>query len=148
MPLVRCSAKTLAAMAGDGTLMARLAERFAVRYGHSAASSEIASWERSLPVLAHDLIDAGLGDVEVLVEYRLPQNSKRADVVLCGTHPMTGADSYVVVELKQWTSASEFDGDDPAQDRRRARHPCQGAVQVLQRLRRDGQEQHRRADLR
>lgn len=111
MPLVRCSAKTLTAMAGDGTLVARLAEQFGIRYRHSATPSEIASWERSLPVLAHDLIDAGLGDIEVLVEYRLPQSSKRADVVLCGTHPKTGADSYVVVELKQWTSASEFDGD-------------------------------------
>jgi hypothetical protein len=65
-------------------LVARLGERFGVRHGHSASSSEIASWERSLPVLAHDLIDAGLGDVEGVVEYRLPQNSKRADVVLCG----------------------------------------------------------------
>jgi hypothetical protein len=34
-------------------------------------------------VLAHDLIDAGLGDVEGVVEYQLPQNSKRANVVCC-----------------------------------------------------------------
>lgn len=111
MPLLRSSAKTLAAMAGDGSLVARLAEQFHARYQHSATTAELTSWERSLPVLADDLVQAGLGDAEVLVEYRLPQSSKRADVVLCGTHPKTGADSYVVVELKQWTSAAEVDGD-------------------------------------
>jgi hypothetical protein len=42
----------------------------------------------------------------VLVEYQLPLTSKRADVVLCGVHPRTRQPSYVVVELKQWSSAS------------------------------------------
>jgi hypothetical protein len=51
-------------------------------------------------------VQAGLDDVEVLVEYQLPLTSKRADVVLCGVHPRTGQPSYVVVELKQWSSAS------------------------------------------
>jgi uncharacterized protein len=48
------------------------------------------SWQSSLPVLAQDLSDAGLSDVEVLVEHRLPLTSKRADAVLCGVHPRTG----------------------------------------------------------
>ena len=90
--------------------MTRLAEQFRFRYLRSAGASELVSWERSLPVLAGDLVDAGLGEVEVLVEYRLPQTSMRADAVLCGTHPTTGADSYVVVELKQWTVAGAVDG--------------------------------------
>lgn len=110
MPLVRCSAKTLAAMAADGSLVTRLAEQFRFRYLYSATAPELTSWERSLPVLASDLVDAGLGDVEVLVEYRLPQTSMRADAVLCGTHPESGIDSYVVMELKQWTSAGAVDG--------------------------------------
>ena len=46
--------------------------------------------ESSLPVLMADLRDAGLGDVEVLVEHRLPLSSKRTDVILCGHHPQTG----------------------------------------------------------
>jgi hypothetical protein len=41
----------------------------------------------------------------MLVEYKLPLTSKRADVVLAGVHPRTGEDSYVVVELKQWSRA-------------------------------------------
>ncbi|MCX3064218.1 DUF2075 domain-containing protein [Streptomyces beihaiensis] len=63
-------------------------------------------------MLASALNDAGLGQVEMLLEYGLPLNSKRADAVLVGVHPKTGMPSYVVVELKQWSSA-EPDDDNP-----------------------------------
>ncbi|GAA1352604.1 DUF2075 domain-containing protein [Streptomyces beijiangensis] len=82
-------------------------------HGHKPGSSEVRSWERSIPVLASALNDAGLGHVEMLLEYGLPLTSKRADAVLAGTHPETGLPSYVVVELKQWSSA-EPDDDDPS----------------------------------
>ena len=65
------------------------------------------------PVLASALNDAGLGQVEMLLEYGLPLNSKRADAVLAGVHPETGLPSCVVVELKQWSSA-EPDDEDPS----------------------------------
>jgi len=68
-------------------------------------SPEERSWDASLPVLARDLVEAGLEQVEMLIEYRLPESSLRADVILCGVHPETGADNYLVVELKQWSSA-------------------------------------------
>jgi len=71
--------------------------------------SERRSWTRSLPVIARDLMDAGLGSIEVLLEYRLPYTSRRADVVLAGVHPRRGDDSYVVVELKQWSRARRHD---------------------------------------
>ncbi len=63
-------------------------------------------------MLAQDLIDAGLADVEVILEYQLPLTSKRADVVLAGLHPGTGEVSYVVIELKQWTSAHLWEDDE------------------------------------
>lgn len=50
--------------------------------------SERRSWRNSLPVLARDLRDVGLSQVEVLLEHRLPLSSKRADVVLAGVHPL------------------------------------------------------------
>lgn len=77
-----------------------------------ASPAEQASWRSSLPVLARDLADAGLGRVEVLVEHTLPLTSKRADVVLAGVHPKTRKPSYIVVELKQWSRATTFE-DDP-----------------------------------
>ena len=92
--------------------MPALAEQFIYDIGYRPGVSETRSWERSLPVLAADLRDAGLGSVEVLVEHRLPLASKRADAVLCGVHPRTGEPSFVVVELKQWTQALA-DPEDP-----------------------------------
>lgn len=89
-----------------------LAEQMAIRTGRSAGASERRSWERSLPALTADLLDAGLGGVEMLVEYQLPLTSKRADVVLAGVHPQTGKPSYVVVELKQWSAAQQFEDSD------------------------------------
>ncbi|MBA3411255.1 MAG: hypothetical protein H0U15_10580 [Geodermatophilaceae bacterium] len=89
-----------------------LSEQYRHRLGRAAPPSESRSWERSLDVLSADLMEAGLGDVEALVEYQLPLTSKRADVVLAGVHPKHGTPSYVVVELKQWTRANLLDGTD------------------------------------
>lgn len=46
----------------------------------------------------------------MLVEYQLPLTSKRADAVLVGVDH-SGADRYVVVELKQWSQADLYEGD-------------------------------------
>jgi DUF2075 family protein len=54
-------------------------------------------------------MEAGLGNVEMLIEYQLPLSSKRADVVLAGVDRRTGGDAYVVVELKQWSQAELYE---------------------------------------
>ncbi|AGP55003.1 hypothetical protein M271_17205 [Streptomyces rapamycinicus NRRL 5491] len=76
------------------------------------SDGERRSWENSLPALAEVLCDAGLDDVEVLIEHQLPLTSLRADVVLAGSHPTTGRPSYVIVELKQWSEARLVPGAD------------------------------------
>ncbi|MFD8422127.1 DNA/RNA helicase domain-containing protein [Streptomyces sp. NPDC059466] len=111
--LFRDSATAVAAECHSGALFFRLTEQFVHVHGHKPSSSEVRSWERSIPVLASALNDAGLGQVEMLLEYGMPLNSKRADAVLAGVHPKTGLPSYVIVELKQWSSA-EPDDDDPS----------------------------------
>jgi DUF2075 family protein len=73
------------------------------------SESEQRSWQRSLPVLAQDLMEAGLGNVEMMIEYQLPLTSRRADVVLAGVDRRTGGDAYVVVELKQWSRAELYE---------------------------------------
>ncbi|WP_250442937.1 DUF2075 domain-containing protein [Actinotalea sp. C106] len=90
----------------------RLAEHFVSNGMGRPGPGERRSWRNSLPVLAQDLRDAGLGGVEVIPEHRLPLSSKRADVVLAGVHPKTGAPSYVVVELKQWSTAHRWQGSE------------------------------------
>lgn len=112
MPLYRASVGRLRSEIENGTLVPTLTEQFRHQVGHSPAPGEVRSWERSLQVLSADLAESGLEQVEALVEYQLPMTSKRADVVLCGTHPRTGAPSYVIVELKQWSRALLLDGSD------------------------------------
>ncbi len=89
-----------------------IAEQMTIRTGHRPSPGERRSWERSIPALRADLVSVGLGEVEMLIEYQLPLTSKRADVVLAGRHPETGSPSYLVVELKQWSSASRFEDSD------------------------------------
>jgi hypothetical protein len=103
--LLRTTPTILLGMTSDS-----IAERLLAGMLRGVSPAEQNSWGRSLPVLAADLADAGLGQVEMLVEYHLPLTSQRADVVLCGTHPRTGQPSYVVVELKQWSAARSFEG--------------------------------------
>ncbi|MFD0559871.1 DNA/RNA helicase domain-containing protein [Stackebrandtia endophytica] len=87
-------------------------ERFFFHHRQHPSDSEVRSWMRSFPALARDLVDAGRGHVEMQFEYEMPRNSKRADVLLSGVHPQTGADSHVVVELKQWGEAMVVDHSD------------------------------------
>lgn len=110
MALIRRSAATLATLPA-ASLIESMMERMLSATGHGASPGEQRSWGRSLPVLAQDLADAGLGRVEVLVEHHLPLTSKRVDAVLAGRHPRTGQASYVLVELKQWSAAELFEGD-------------------------------------
>src|SRR5258708_22553172 len=88
-------------------------ERTLYGHGPKPSAGEARAWARSIPVLCHDLVEAGLGDVEVLLEHRLPLSSRRVDAILAGEHPVTGAPSYLVVELKQWSAADLYE-DDPA----------------------------------
>ena len=101
MFLVRGSVTALAAQVVANRLVPRLTEQFRFRFGYNPSQSEMRSWDRSIPALLDQLAGAGLGEVEVLLEYQLPLTSKRADVVLVGEHPH-GGPSCVVVENKQW----------------------------------------------
>jgi hypothetical protein len=113
LALFRRSAAHLAALADQGSIAEQMFQQSLYGLGPSPSPSERRAWERSIPVLAHDLVDAGLGSVEVLLEHRLPLSSRRVDAILAGCHPVTGDPSYVIVELKQWSSADLYE-DDPS----------------------------------
>jgi uncharacterized protein len=112
LALVRRSASSLAAVANNGSVAELIFEQMLYEHAGGAAPSERRAWDRSVPVLANDLVEAGLGNVEVLLEHRLPLSSRRVDAIIAGQHPSTGAPSYVVIELKQWSGADLFE-DDP-----------------------------------
>jgi hypothetical protein len=75
--------------------------QFSFSYGYRPSNSEQQSWAASLPILAQDLVDADLGDVEMLVEYQLPLTSLRADVV-----PAGGIQSVRQSPSSSWSSNS------------------------------------------
>ena len=50
--LFRASAKTVAVMALDGSLFLHLTDQFVHMHGYRPGTSEVRSWERSVPVLA------------------------------------------------------------------------------------------------
>ncbi|WP_433112531.1 DNA/RNA helicase domain-containing protein [Micromonospora sp. CA-246542] len=129
MSAFRTSADGLLRLVGSGTLADRIVEQI----GRNVSPAERRSWSRSLEVLGQDLADAGLGQVEMLVEYQLPLTSKRVDVVLAGVDPRTSDDSYVVVELKQWSYAESYEGSDTLVAIEHARGPrLHPGVQVEQ----------------
>lgn len=105
--VVRYSVRALDELVrSDFSVVERALEQLLLAQGLAVpGESEHRSWRHSLPALARDLADAGLSQVEVLLELKMPLTSKRADVVLAGRHPRTGAPSFVVVELKQWSRA-------------------------------------------
>ncbi|MGG2458707.1 DNA/RNA helicase domain-containing protein [Streptomyces sp. RGM 3693] len=111
--LFRESVERVAARNVEGMLEEQLAEQFVHVHGYRPGDSEVRSWRRSIPALTGALLDAGLDQVEMLIEYGLPLTSKRADVVLAGVHPDTQEPSYVVVELKQWSEAYPDEDDEP-----------------------------------
>ena len=112
MTLIRRSAAGLAELASKGSVAELMFAEMLREYQARPSPAEARSWERSIPVLARDLVEAGLDNVEVLLEHRLPLCSRRVDAVLAGRHPVTGEASYVVIELKQWSGAELYE-DEP-----------------------------------
>lgn len=109
MTLLRTTADHVVGIADPNSLVEQLLEAMLHKNGYRAGQAEQMSWRRSLPAFARTLADAGLGSVDMLIEYQMPLTSQRADVVLAGRHPKTGAPSFVVVELKQWSSAYAYE---------------------------------------
>ena len=109
---LRVSAASLVGSVMERQIAGIIADHLRATTGRSPSESERKSWRRSLPILAHDLVEAGLGQIEMLIEYQLPLTSKRADVVLAGVDRRTGGDAYVVVELKQWSQAELYEDNE------------------------------------
>ncbi|GAA4635872.1 DUF2075 domain-containing protein [Actinoallomurus vinaceus] len=101
--LYQATARELAQLIPTGNLREVLAERFVAMLGEAPHRSEVASWVNSIPTVVEVLLEAGLGDVQVLVELKTPITDVRMDMVLVGSSPEDGEMSVVVVENKQWS---------------------------------------------
>jgi len=108
--LLRESAKRIKEMAISKTLVEKLSAQMLFQMGNSPSPAEKRSWENSLIEISEVLIQCGLGEVNLLVEYQLPYSSKRIDVIALGSDPKTQKPTVLVIELKQWTNASLIEG--------------------------------------
>ncbi|WP_115685603.1 DUF2075 domain-containing protein [Corynebacterium senegalense] len=100
------------AVVDSESLVNRMLSNLLEEHRQIVGPSEQQSWRNSLPVLAEDIAAAGLEGIDVFLEYGLPLTSQRVDAVLAGTNPRTGDPSFVVVELKQWSSAKSYEDDE------------------------------------
>lgn len=68
--------------------------------------AEVASWRTSMQYMKNILATGDIpDDAGVAIEYTIPQTSKRIDFILTGRNP-GNIDTAVIVELKQWETAS------------------------------------------
>jgi uncharacterized protein len=93
-------------MIGDEILSA-----FEKIVGHSTGIAERRSWENSMQYMRHILDDPEIpDDAGVAIEYTLPLTRKRVDFILTGTDD-AGAETAILIELKQWSEATITDKD-------------------------------------
>ncbi len=93
----------------EAQLSTLMAEQMRRQMYRSPSTAERRSWDRSVPELVSVLREAGLHQTQLLLEYPMPFSSKRADAVVAGVSRQTGEPAYLVVELKQWSTADVFE---------------------------------------
>ncbi|MFF2381595.1 DUF2075 domain-containing protein [Streptomyces sp. NPDC058108] len=116
MLLLRLSAQGLLALNSRRRMVPHLAARWKHFRKTDASLSERTAWAESLVELAKDLIAAGRGNVEMIVECGAtvdepenPSDQRLIDVVLAGHHPETHRPSFQLVELKRWSTVTRVE---------------------------------------
>ncbi|MFE9169001.1 DUF2075 domain-containing protein [Streptomyces kebangsaanensis] len=97
-------------------MVPHLAARWRHFRGADASLSERSAWAESLVHLAGDLVAAGRGNVEMIVECAAtldeadrPGDPRLIDVVLVGHHPEESVLSVQLVELKRWSMVTRVE---------------------------------------
>ncbi|MFJ6015323.1 DUF2075 domain-containing protein [Streptomyces sp. NPDC092952] len=116
MLLLKLSARDLLALNARRRMVPHLAARWRHFRGADASLSERSAWAESLVSLANDLVAAGRGNVEMIVECAVTVDEggrsdtpRLVDVVLVGRHPDAGGPSVQLVELKRWSTVTRVE---------------------------------------
>jgi uncharacterized protein len=96
----------------DSTFIRSLRNNFKFIYGKYPSPSEENSWLVSLPQIIDVLQIADIGEYPILLEYRLPFDDERCDVLLLGFE--NNKTHIMVIELKQWSNISMISGNSEA----------------------------------
>lgn len=83
-------------------------------FGYNPSEGEVNSWQNSLRAISGVFQYSRLIDQAIILEYQLPNTSKRLDCMVCGKD---GAftDNAVIIELKQWEKCTESPGENEVQ---------------------------------
>lgn len=92
------------AFVASGEFPDRVERGFERAYAQAASPQEIRAWHGSLPGTIEALSGHLDQDTHLVLEYRLPFNGQRADLVVIGRN--AGLPCAHVVELKQWQESS------------------------------------------
>ncbi|MGW7402172.1 DUF2075 domain-containing protein [Streptomyces sp. NPDC054833] len=116
MLLLKLAAQDLLTLDSRHRMVPHLAARWKYFRGKDASDSERSAWAESLVSLANDLVAAGRGNVEMIVECAATlDESERSgdprliDVVLVGQHPKEHQLSVQLVELKRWSTVTRVE---------------------------------------
>jgi DUF2075 family protein len=90
--------------ARSGTLPRHVIEGFRSAYDRDPGAGEVETWRHSLPVVLDSAANAIPGQCQVLIEYGLPFNDQRIDLLFIGG--CDGRPAAHVVELKNWGESS------------------------------------------
>lgn len=72
---------------------------------------EFSAWQNSMQFMRNIVDDKEIDDdVQIAIEYNIPQTSKRVDFIIIGSDSRE-KDNIVIVELKQWSKAEVVDDD-------------------------------------
>lgn len=93
--------KSLNSIISDGSFVSQLTSNFKNAYSRIPSQSEIRSWEFSIPEFVNLLMAHDLSEFHIIIEYRLPFDGERCDVILLGKY--NDRIKAIVIELKQWS---------------------------------------------
>jgi len=86
-------------------------DNFKRNLGRDTNKNEVLSWKNSMQYMRNVLDDNAIpGDAKISIECQVPNTSKRIDFIITG-QTENGQDCAVIVELKQWETASATDLD-------------------------------------
>lgn len=94
----------------EDTIQNRIAEKlkraFVDYFGYNPSAQEVSSWRNSLRAMKDGVEYSELMDHGIILEYQLPQSSRRLDFMICGKDS-TNTDNSVILELKQWETCED-----------------------------------------
>lgn len=88
----------------------KLKKAFFEQVGYNPASGEISAWQNSLRAIAGTLQYCKFEDQGIILEYQMPNSSKRLDFLICGQDEEK-KEKAVIIELKQWEKTMDSEGE-------------------------------------